>query len=152
MGSKVVIPDLRGRKFTFAKTVSESDVYLFAGITGDFHPPHINEEYMKTTSMGTRIAHGTLTLSISITAATTFMNSVFDELDKAGLNALTKGYDRIRYIKPVFIGDTITGSYEIKEIREDRNETMGLLTVTNQKGETVLIAEHIVKYFPKVNS
>ena len=104
---------------------------------------------MKTTKMGHRIAHGSMTLSISATAATQFMNAVFDELDQAGLNALTKGYNKIRYIKPVFIGDTITGKYEIKEIIKERNETIGMLTVTNQKNEVVLSAEHVIKYFPK---
>jgi len=143
------IPDLSGQTFSFSKTVAESDVYLFAGITGDFHRPHIDEEYMKTTKMGHRIAHGSLTLSIAATATSLFMTSLFEELDKIGLNAITKGYNKIRYIKPVFIGDTITGSYAIKEIWDDKNETLGILTVTNQKSETVLVAEHIIKYFPK---
>jgi acyl dehydratase len=59
-----------GRKVTFSKTVSESDVYLFAGLTGDLSPNHVDEEYMKKTTYGRRVAHGVLALGFMSTAST----------------------------------------------------------------------------------
>ena len=90
-----------GDSFTYSKTVSESDVYLFAGITGDFHPNHVNEAYMKKSVYGKRIMHGALGIGFMSAASSV-------ALDKQSLRAVSAGYDHIRFIKPVFIGDTIT--------------------------------------------
>src|SRR6266545_1973211 len=59
-----------GRRVSFSKTVSESDVYLFAGITGDLSPNHVDEEYMRTTRYGRRIAHGALAVGLMSNAST----------------------------------------------------------------------------------
>ena len=74
----VKVPLSVGDKQTFTKTIAESDVYQFAGITGDFSPFHVNEEYMKGTQYGTRIAHGVLTFALSSTAST-LIHQPYDE-------------------------------------------------------------------------
>src|SRR5215475_16194889 len=87
----------------FTKTVSESDVYLYAGISGDFSPNHINEEYMRGGAYGRRVAHGTLLLG--------FMSAASANLYLG--RTVSLGYDRVRFIKPVFFGDTIRTEYKI---------------------------------------
>jgi acyl dehydratase len=127
-----------GKKVQFSKTVSESDVYLFAGITGDFDPIHLNEEYCKTTPFGRRIAHGALILGY-VSAASTLIHQGF------GRPLASLGHDRIRFVKPVFIGDTVTVTYEITTIDAERSRTVAKVDVVNQRGETVAVADHIQK-------
>src|SRR5436309_13737627 len=95
-----------GRRITVSKTVGETDVYLFAGISGDFSPNHVDEEYMKATRYGRRIAHGALMLAYMSQASTKIC---------AGLpgTIVSYGYDRIRFPGAGFIGDTVTVTYAI---------------------------------------
>jgi len=127
-----------GKTVQFSKTVSESDVYLFAGITGDFDPIHLNEEYCKGTPFGRRIAHGALILGYMSTASTLIHQGYSRPL-------VSLGYDRIRLVKPVFIGDTVTVTYEIARIDVERSRTIAKVQVVNQHGETVVVADHIQK-------
>lgn len=127
-----------GKRVQFSKTVSESDVYLFAGITGDFDPIHLNEEFCKTTPFGRRIAHGALILGYMSTASTLIHRGFPRPL-------VSLGYDRIRLIKPVFIGDTVTVNYEIVDVDIERSRTTANVQVVNQHGETVVVANHIQK-------
>ena len=130
-----------GTRVEFAKTIGESDIYLFAGITGDFSPNHVNAEYMKATAYGGIIAHGALVVGLMSTCSTRI-------LDHAVSNrpAVSYGYDRIRFVKPVRVGDTVTVIYEIAA--EDRAEakTFATVTATNQIGEVVAVATHILKF------
>lgn len=128
-----------GARVTFSKTVGESDVYLFAGITGDLSPNHVNEEYMKATPYGQRIAHGVLIVGFMSTCST----KIIEQLERP---AVSYGYDRIRFVKPVFIGDTITVEYEVTEQDLEDEKTFARITVTNQRGELVAVATHILKY------
>jgi len=132
-----------------AKTVSEADVYLFAGISGDMNRVHLNQQYMSTTDIGERVAHGMLTFSIASAAETEMLNAKFQEMDEAGISYLSAGYEHVRFIKPVLFGDTLSTSYEIVLVDQEAKKTVGHLTVTNQRGEVVLIADHILKYFHK---
>ena len=98
-----------GDQVQFAKTVGESDVYLFAGITGDLSSNHVNEEVMRRSSYGRRIAHGALMIGFMSTSSTLM-------IEKSGgvgseETPVSLGYDRIRFLAPVFIGDTITVTY-----------------------------------------
>jgi acyl dehydratase len=129
-----------GRRYTFRKTVAESDIYQFAGITGDFHPNHIDEQYMAGTRYGRRIAHGALLVG--------FMSTVSGNICQAiGIDrpAVTYGFDRVRYIAPVFIGDTVTVTYEITERQDEQGEIRSAVTVTNQDDKVVAAATHILK-------
>ncbi len=133
-----------GDEVRFSKTVGESDVYMFAGITGDFAGNHVNEEFMKKSSYGRRIAHGALMIGFMSTAST----MMIDKSSRADMNetAVSLGYDRIRFIAPVYLGDTVTITYRIHEIDEDRRRSRSEITVTNQDGETVAVGQHILKW------
>lgn len=135
-----------GARASFSKTVSESDVYGFAGITGDFAPNHVNEEYMRKSGYGARIAHGALLVGYMSTAS----SMILDKHARPTPNetAVSLGYDRVRFLTAVYFGDTITVNYEITEIDEERRRSLGAIEVVNQKGETVAIATHILKWVP----
>ncbi|MEZ5865745.1 MAG: MaoC family dehydratase [Geminicoccaceae bacterium] len=127
-----------GKVVTFSKTVSESDVYLFAGITGDFDPIHVDEAYASQTEFGGRIAHGALILGYMSTASTLIHQGF-------GRPLVSLGYDRIRIVKPVLIGDTITVTYKVASVDIEKSRTIAEVTVTNQRGELVVVANHIQK-------
>jgi acyl dehydratase len=131
---------------TFTKTVGESDVYLFAGITGDFAAVHVDQEFMKRSSpFGERIAHGVLVLGFTSTASTI----ASDRLCKrhGWKTMVSLGYDGIRFVAPVRIGDTITVSYRIAQRDDAKRRTTSEFDVVNQRGETVLVGRHIMKWF-----
>lgn len=116
-----------GMSASFSKTISESDVYLFAGITGDFNPMHVNEDFAKSTPFGTRIAHGGLPQSL-------IANVLGMKLPGLGTVALEV---TVRYKGPVFIGDTVTATAEVAEKLEKKRWVKMSLRWTNQKGELV---------------
>jgi acyl dehydratase len=127
-----------GKSVSFSKTVSEADVYLFAGITGDFDPIHVNEEFAKSTPYGRRIAHGALILGYMSTASTLIHQGF-------GRPLVSLGYDRIRLIKPVFIGDTVTVTYKVTAKDIAKSRTTAEVEVRNQSGEVVVVGNHIQK-------
>jgi 3-hydroxybutyryl-CoA dehydratase len=129
---------------TFSKTVGETDVYLFAGITGDFSPNHVNEEAMRCTAYGTRIAHGALMIGY-MSAASTLVISRGLSLG-ADYNPVSLGYDRVRFLKAVRIGDTITVTYALTGIDEERKRSEAKVEIHNQHGELVTTATHIMKW------
>ena len=97
-----------GRTVTVRRTVSESDVYLFAGLTGDHSPNHTDEEYMRGTRYGRRIAHGALAIGLMSAASTKIIDGLPGTI-------VSYGYDRVRFPAPLFFGDTVTVTYEIVE-------------------------------------
>lgn len=117
------------------RTITESDIVAFAGLSGDFVELHMNEEFAKKGPFGRRIAHGALIFSIS-TGLMVQMNQIQDTV------IAFYGIDRLRFTKPVFIGDTI---HVVKKViaREAKPPRRGLLTfettVLNQNNETVLV-------------
>jgi len=127
-----------GLRTRFTKTVSESDVYLYAGITGDLDPNHVDEEFARKTSLGHRVAHGTLILGYTSAAST----RVLEDFDRPMVSV---GYDRVRFLKPVYFGDTITVDYEIESIERERERTIAKIEVKNQNGELVAVATHIMQ-------
>ena len=127
-----------GLRTTFTKTVSESDVYLFAGITGDLDPNHVDEEYCRKTSLGHRVAHGALIVGYTSGAST----RILQDFERPMVSV---GYDRIRFLKPVYFGDTITIDYEIASIERERERTIAKIEVKNQRDELVMIATHIMQ-------
>jgi 3-hydroxybutyryl-CoA dehydratase len=133
-----------GDAVTFAKTVGETDVYMFAGITGDFSGNHVNEEFMKKSKYGRRIAHGALLVGYMSTASTLMIErSLSMGIDST---PVALGYDRVRFLSPVFLGDTVTVTYTITEIAEERRRTRAQVDVHNQAGVLVAVAEHLLKW------
>lgn len=128
-----------GSEVAFTKTVGESDVYLFAGITGDLGPNHVDESAMSKTRYGRRIAHGALLVGFMSNTSTAMISTL-------GGAAVSYGYNRVRFIAPVFLGDTITVTYTIREIDLEASKTYADVVVRNAEGTTVAAAEHIL-YF-----
>jgi 3-hydroxybutyryl-CoA dehydratase len=133
-----------GDSVSFSKTVGESDVYGFAGITGDLAAVHVNDQYMKGSAYGQRIAHGVLLMGYMSTTSTMMIDRSGSEASDE--TAVSLGYDRVRFIAPVFIGDTVTVNYRIKETDTERRRSHSEVTVINQHGDTVAVAEHILKW------
>ncbi len=133
-----------GDHVSFAKTVGESDVYLFAGITGDFSGNHVNEAFMAKTSYGRRIAHGALLVGYMSSASSLMVEKCQGISDDE--TPVSLGYDRIRFLAAVFIGDTITVRYTISAIDPERRRSTAEIVMVNQQGETVAIAQHILKW------
>lgn len=131
-----------GVRAEFAKTISESDVYLFAGITGDLAPVHVNEAFMRGTAYGKRIVHGVLIMGLMSTTVTRMLEKA-QSSEKVGVSL---GFDSARFIKPVFIGDTITVRYEVVSIDEGKNRSLGRVEAFNQSGELVCAATHVMKW------
>jgi len=135
-----------GCSVSFAKTVGESDIYLFAGITGDLSPNHVNREFMQKTSYGRRIAHGVLLMGFMSTASSLLLQQYPSTDDNA--TPVSLGYDHVRFLKPVFINDTITVNYTIEDFDSERMRSLSNIEVTNQDGEIVAVAKHILKWVP----
>ena len=138
MGGKTVDGIAIGLSTRFSKTVSESDVYLFAGITGDLDPNHVDEEFCRGTSLGHRVAHGALIIGY-VSAASTRILEGFDR------PMVSVGYDRIRFLKPVYLGDTITVHYVISSVDAKRERIVAKVEVKNQRDELVCVADHIMQ-------
>jgi 3-hydroxybutyryl-CoA dehydratase len=129
-----------GKKGVYSRTVAESDVYLFGGITGDLHFNHFNEEFMKTTEYGTRMAHGILILGMMSTAGARLN-------EREGWTTVSYGYDRIRFIRPVLIGDTISAEYKVVRIDPENQKYYAEVTCKNQHGTLVCVATHVAKFY-----
>ena len=122
-------------RHSVGRTITEADIVLHAGQTGDFFPHHMDAEWTATQPIGQRIAHGTLILSVAV-------GMTADDINP---QAMSYGYDKIRFIRPVFIGDTITVAAEITEVSDHRKRPTEVgyvheqVTVTNQRDEVVLV-------------
>ena len=128
-----------GMKASFSKTITETDVYLFAGISGDFNPMHVNEEFAKLTPFGTRIAHGALPQCLIAPV----LGTKLPGLGTIALEITT------RFTAPTFFGDTITATAEVVEKIEEKRRIRLKLTWTNQRGASVAVGEALVIPPPK---
>ena len=117
-----------GDTASFSKTISEADIYAFAGITGDFNPVHVNEEFAKKGRFKKRIAHGMLSASLISTVIGT---------DLPGANTIYLSQE-VKFTAPVYIGDTLTAEAEVVEKREDKRILTLKTTVVNQEGKLVV--------------
>lgn len=138
-------------RVSFSKTVSESDVYLFAGVTGDLAPVHVNQALMEKSAYGQRIAHGALVVGFMSTTSSMMVEQSRDGHGK-GETPVSLGYDRVRFLAPVFFGDTITVNYEITAVDEVRRRSTADIKAVNQHGETVAIATHVLKWVAKTEA
>ena len=123
---------------TFGRTITEADVVIHAGQTGDFFPHHMDAEWCATQDFKQRMAHGTLIFSVGIGMTASTINP----------RAMSYGYDRLRFLRPVVIGDTITVSATIKEKRDHPKRrgfgfVVEAIEITNQRQEPVLVCEHL---------
>ena len=132
-----------GDTTTFTKTVGEYDVYSFAGISGDFAPNHVNKAYMEKSSYGALIAHGALLVGYMSTASTLMAHKSRAD---PGVTGVSLGYDRMRFLAPVYLGDTITVSYTVASIDKEKLRATADIRITNQNGTLVAVATHLLKW------
>lgn len=131
--------EIGAQRETGGRTITETDIVLHAGQTGDFYPHHMDAEWCKTWEpFRQRVAHGTLIFSVAVGMTAAEVNS----------EAFSYGYDRLRFVKPVFIGDTIHVRVTISEKRDHKRPAQGVvserLEVLNQHGETVMACDHLL--------
>lgn len=131
--------ELGHERLTYGRTITETDFVVHAGHTGDFFPHHMDVEFAKSLPGGQRIAHGTMIFSIGVGLTATLINPV----------AFSYGYDRLRFVRPVHIGDTIRTRVTISAKEDDpKRPNMGRVTerceVLNQRDEVVLACDHIL--------
>jgi 3-hydroxybutyryl-CoA dehydratase len=129
-----------GMKASFTKTISETDVYLFSAISGDFNPMHVDEEFAKNTPFGKRIAHGAVPQGL--------IGNVLG-MKLPGLGTILVEAST-RFKAPTYFGDTITASAEIIEKLEEKRRVRLKLLWTNQNGQTVATGEAVVIPPPKL--
>lgn len=120
-----------GQAASFSKTVSEADIYMFAGVSGDFNPAHVNAAYAKDSPFKERIAHGMLSASF-------ISNVIGTQLPGEGSIYLGQ---TLKFIRPVHIGDTITAKVEVEELIKDKNRVLLRTTCFNQNNEIILDGE-----------
>ncbi len=124
-----------GFKTTHTKTITEADIVLFAGVSGDFNPIHMCQDYAEKTFFGGRIAHGVIALGLLSAAMTKF----------PGLTIFLS--QSVRFLKPVRIGDTLTAIAEAVATRQDKGVVTLKNTCVNQNGETVVEGEAAIRLF-----
>jgi len=130
-----------------SKTVSESDIYLFAGITGDFSPNHVDEAAMSKTEYGGRIAHGALLVGYMSRASTMIADRCGSLM--AAHYPVSLGYDRIRFVAGVKIGDTITITYRIESVDAVKMRTSAAVSIHNQSGVCCAVATHVMRWLKR---
>jgi 3-hydroxybutyryl-CoA dehydratase len=122
-----------GDKTTFGKTITEADVFAFAGVTGDFNPIHVNAEFAKNSMFGKRVAHGMLTASL--------VNQTLTNLGGLGTIHMSQ---MVKFMAPVFVGDTVTVTSEVVGKNDEKNRMTVKSAVTNQEGKSVLEGEALI--------
>lgn len=123
-----------GDQAAVSKTISESDVYLYAGITGDLNPAHVNEAYAEQTFFKTRIAHGMLSAG--------FVSAILGmHLPGPGTIYL---HQTLSFKAPVKIGDTLTASVKVLEVIAEKNRLRLQTVCENQEGTVVMDGEALV--------
>jgi 3-hydroxybutyryl-CoA dehydratase len=134
------IADLIGASVSVSRTIGETDVYLFGGITGDLSPYHFNERQMASSTTGGRIVHGLYLLSFAASASVAFW-------EPRGWHGATisYGFDRVRFLKPVRFGATVTGVYTLESYDAASKLARAKVLATDDDGDPVLAAVHLVK-------
>jgi 3-hydroxybutyryl-CoA dehydratase len=127
-----------GQSASLSKTVTEYDVYTFAGVTGDFNPAHVDEVYASGTSFKKRIAHGMLSAGLVSAVLGTKL---------PGPGSIYAG-QTLKFLAPVYIGDTITATATVKEVIAERRRLILTTECTNQEGVAVLSGEATI-FIPK---
>lgn len=127
------------QRITTGRTITETDVVFHAGHSGDYFPHHVDAEFAAQTLFGQRIAHGTMTFAIGLGLTAGQINPV----------AFTYGYDKLRFPKPVFIGDTLRTRVTVMEKQDDHKQpnlgrVIEACEVLNQREEVVMCCQHIL--------
>lgn len=133
-----------GESARFTKTITERDLLLTAEITGDHDPLHVDAAYAARTPYGQRIAHGALVLGLLSATASEIAHRAI--AGGAEGTPVSLGYDKVRFLRPVFIGDTLTAEYQVEATDEAAARAESACRVINQAGDTCLVARHILRW------
>jgi 3-hydroxybutyryl-CoA dehydratase len=133
-----------GETAEFSKTITETDLAMFSAITGDFDPIHVNEDYAARSPFGKRIAHGGLVLGLLSSCASMMSKRSAERGAKAV--SVSLGYDKIRFIVPVFIGDALIARYTVEEIDTVAARSRSKVEVLKCSGEICLVGTHVMKW------
>ena len=139
-----------GETAEFSKTLTEADIAMFCAISGDFDPIHVDEQHARTTTFGRRIAHGILSMALMSTVSAMISKRAVDRGSRGV--SVSMGYDHVRFLKPVFIGDTLAARYTIQLLDPVRRRSVSKVEITNQHGELVVVGEHLMKWLPAAPS
>lgn len=135
-----------GESADYTRTIEAEDIAAFARISGDDDPVHTDPDFAARTAFGRCIAHGAHVMGLlSTTASIMSRRSVARGATGTPVSA---GYDRIRFTRPVFAGETLTARYVIEEVDDARARTRARLEVVNQDGQTCLVGSHILAWVP----
>ena len=126
------------------REVTEQAVAAFADISGDHSPNHVDEDVMSSSAYKGRIAHGALVVAYMSACSTALVERIPHV--RATETPVSLGYDRIRFLKPVFIGDHLRLRYVVRDVDAARRRARSEISVTNQKDELVCVGEHILKW------
>lgn len=126
------------------RDVTEQAVQAFADVSGDHSPNHVDESEMSGSAYGGRIAHGALLVAYMSACSTQLVERIPGV--RATETPVSLGYDRIRYLKPVYIGDHVKLRYAVREVDPARRRARSQIDVTNQHGDLVCVGEHILKW------
>ncbi len=121
----------------YHRTIGDAEIAFFAGATGDDNRVHMDANYAAEMGMSQRVAHGILIQGLMSTACTRWA-------DLAGLRILSYGWDRVRFIRPVLLGDTITTAYAPNDPEDQGRKRMSRADAHNQRGELVAVGTHIL--------
>lgn len=141
------IPVATGESVSFEKTVGESDVYLFAGITGDLSGNHVSAAFMRSSKYGQRVAHGALLVGFMSTTSTRMIDVAQGR--GYGGTPVSLGYDRVRFLAPVFFGDTVFVTYTLIDVDDAKGRTRAAVEVRNEQSTLVAVGEHLMKWLPR---
>jgi len=135
-----------GEAAEYSRTIAAADIAAFAAISGDDDPVHTDPDFAARTAFGRCIAHGAHVMGLLSTTAS--MMSRRSVARGATGTPVSAGYDRIRFTRPVFAGETLTARYVIEAVDEARGRTRARLEVVNQDGQTCLVGTHILAWVP----
>lgn len=135
-----------GDEVEFHRGLSAEDIAAFATLSGDDDPVHVDEEFARSTAFGRCIAHGAHVMAL-VSAASSQMSRRAVRQGCIG-TPVSAGYDRIRFLHPVFAGDALTARYCIEAVEEAPVRTRSRFEVTNQDGVLCVIGTHILRFVP----
>jgi 3-hydroxybutyryl-CoA dehydratase len=131
-------PPAVGDGIVVRKTIRPEDVERFAAASGDRHPIHFDDAYARASGLRSRVVHGALLVGLMSAAATALE-------ERSGRVTLSYGYDRLRFVAPVHVGEEIATEYRIEEVDTRRGRTIARCKCTNASGRVVAVGYHVAQ-------
>lgn len=139
MNRGATLDGLIGRSIAISKTITEKEVIAFAEISLDSHPNHLDEAYAKANGLGGCVVQGALLVGLMAGAGTAMLQSI-------GRPAVSYGYDRLRFLRGVHLGETVTATYTITKAINSKSNCEAEVRITNSARELVAVAIHIAHF------